>query len=61
MEREILMDVWLERKRGKKCGGPVCFLFETNKMFSLQNGEKTEGESLICMINKNTHVHLGFI
>ena len=61
MEREILMGVWLRGGGEKNVVGPVCFLLKTNKIFSPQNIEKTEGESLICLIDKNTHMHLDFV
>ena len=42
--KTFLVDIWLEGGEGKKLVGPRCFLSGPTKMFSLQNGEKTEWE-----------------
>lgn len=60
-KKEILVGVWLREKEEKNLVGPMCFLLKPNKIFSPQNREKTERKSLICLIEKNDHMHLGFV
>ena len=40
----FLVGIWLEGGEGKNLVEHRCFLFRPTKMFSLQNGEKTEWE-----------------
>ena len=42
--KTFLVCVWLEGEEGKKLVEPRCFLSRPTKMYSLQNGEKTEWE-----------------